>query len=148
MPDLISSQLVEIKKNKKELERYPSVRELVPRPATVLPRPRTRTAIKLQHASGSKQMGHVKFWCHLPHPSSEQHTVCTDLSKNSHLRVLMSSMQSIMTTVGELGGQMRSLQADVTEMKKGRQQRRRRFRRTRWFLIRFRIERWCHDRVW
>ena len=35
----------------------------------------------------------------------------------SHLQVLMSSMQSIMTTVGQLGGQMRSLQAEVTEMK-------------------------------
>ena len=42
---------------------------------------------------------------------------------------------------------MRSLQADVTEIEESRQQRRRIFRRTRWFLIRFRLERWRHDRV-
>ena len=35
----------------------------------------------------------------------------------AQLQVLMATMQSIATTVGQLGGQMQSLQAEVTEMK-------------------------------
>ena len=36
----------------------------------------------------------------------------------SQLQTLMASVQSIASTVGQLGGQMQSLQAEVSEMKK------------------------------
>ena len=42
-------------------------------------------------------------------------TELTDIA--SQLQVLMSSKQTITTTVGQLRGQMKSLQAEVTEMK-------------------------------
>ena len=38
------------------------------------------------------------------------------LVHTSDIATQLRSMQSVMTTVGQLGGQMRSLQAEVTEM--------------------------------
>ena len=97
-------------------------------------RPRTRTAIKLQHCLLPRLV--PSRWTRqvlVPPPSPKFRTahrfLCRSLSFSprtrpieladiaSQLQVLMSSTQSVMTTVGQLGGQMRSLQAEVTEMK-------------------------------
>ena len=60
-----------------------------------------------------------------------QSRVLTDVV--AQLEVLMASVQSIATTVGQLGSQLHSLQTEGNEKCR---QRGRRVRRTRWFLLR------------
>ena len=89
------------------------------------------TQVQDNNQRPSPVSGSQKMDTSMPPPSPKFRTahrfLCSSLSPGSlptrladiasQLQVLMSSMRTIMTTVGQLGGQMKSFQAEVTEMK-------------------------------
>ena len=154
MPDLISSQLVENQEKQERIGERSLCQRACSKTGNGAPptqdQDRNQVAtLPLSRVRFSAD-GHVKFWCRLPHPSSEQHTVsCADLSKNTTHRVGRHCLTPPGAHVIHAVDHDNSWSARRTDAvspgrghgdEKGRQQRRRRFRRTRWFLMRFRID--------
>ena len=135
-----------------------SVARIDPRKATVVPVPVMRPVAAKRPLARGESMDTTDVGAISPSPVQDCSQAPTQvmLSPRSQrvgfladitaqLQGLMASVQSIATTVGQLGGQMQSLQAEVTEMKNA-ENRGRRARRARRFLFSAGRRRGCHCR--